>query len=421
MKTANILISAIGLAVFVPASMMSKGEASAPLTHWQKAMSQEPVQLTYFGMHMHHASSGTPWPGIPFGTWRLWDSFTSWKDLEPAKGQWDFARLDALINLATEHHEQVILTLAMTPQWASSRPYETCIYTPGSAAPPASMKDWEDYVNTVTRRYKGRIAYYEMWNEVDLKGFWSGTDAELLVMQQSAYSIIKKNDPNAQLIAASITAGYGLPFLERLLKLGYANSADIIGYHFYVSPSGPEAIGTLASRVEALLTKYGVDKPLWNTETGWHPPANYFPNEDAMAGVVVRALLIARSAGISRFLWYCWDNHGWVNLFMTEDDNKTLTKAALAYANLEKWLIGNKLNPCTESGSGLWSCTVNSADGQESEIVWSPNSIQTVHLDSNNVTIEDMYGKKSKVTEESVKVGAFPMLIHKPTTRSITK
>jgi hypothetical protein len=168
-----------------------------------------------------------------------------------------------------------------------------------------------------------------MWNEANFAVTWTGTPEQLVNLQQAAYVVIKNNDPQAQLISANIDAMCGLPYLEKLLSLGYANSADIIGYHFYVSPNRPEAIAILASQVTSLLSHYGANKPLWNTETGWLPPSR-FTSDDQAAAVVVRAMLVGHSSGIGRFVWYEWDNHCCVTLFMTETDNATPTRAALA-------------------------------------------------------------------------------------------
>lgn len=371
-----------------------------------------PVSSKYFGMHITNAVDGTPWPVASFGTWRLWDAYVTWKDLEPSKGQWNFTKLDALVSLAEQHNVDVILPLALTPQWASARPNEPSAYTAGAAAEPASIQDWIDYVQAVTTRYKGKIAYYEIWNEANSTNMWSGTPAQLVALQQAAYSVIKSTDPNAELISANITESCGLSYMEKLLDLGYANSADIIGYHFYVSPSAPEAIAPLASEIESLLALYGVNKPVWDTETGWLP-GSVFLNEDQQAAVAVRALLVANSSGISRFVWYAWDNHCCVTLFMTETDNTTPTHAALAYANLQKWLVGNTLSSCTQV-SGVWSCGLQFANGVQGMILWNPSGTVMVNesLNWTPAVVEDMYGNDTPMTGKSLTVGADPVLIH---------
>jgi len=370
------------------------------------------VPANYFGMHVGFVTPGTPWPAVPFGTWRLWDANVTWKDLEPQRGVWDFSKLDAFVALAQLHKVDIILPLALTPRWASERPSEPSSYTPGAAAPPSNLQDWIDYVQTVTARYKGKIGYYEMWNEANFAVTWTGTPEQLVNLQQAAYTAIKNNDPKAQLISANIDAMCGLPYLEKLLSLGYANSADIIGYHFYVSPNQPEAIATLASQVASLLSHYGVNKPLWNTETGWLSPSR-FTSDDQAAAVVVRAMLVGHSSGIGRFIWYEWDNHCCVTLFMTETDNATPTRAALAYANLQKWLVGNTLGSCAPDEAKTWSCDLRFADGRHGVILWNTAGSTTIteKLSWTPAHVEDMYGNDSAVPATPLHVGEAPLLL----------
>ena len=370
-----------------------------------------PVSDRYFGMHVGFVNPGTPWPVVSFGTWRLWDAEVTWKDLEPSKGVWNFTRLDALVALAQQHQVDVILTLALTPQWASERPNEPSAYTPGAAAPPADIDDWIDYVQTVAMRYKGRIAYYEMWNELNCAPTWTGTAAQIVSLQQAAYTTIKSIDPDAKLISANLTGASGIPLLRQLLDLGYASSADIIGYHFYVTPDQPEAIAALFTRISSLLDRYGVNKPIWNTETGWMAPSTF--TQDQAAAVAVRALLVGRSSGIERFLWYEWDNHCCVTLYMTEADNATPTRAALAYANLQNWLVGNVLAPCTADGHGTWSCNLQFSDGRRGLILWNPTGNTAVNLDLNwtPAELEDMYGNCVPAPGAHFSVGQDPVLL----------
>ncbi len=124
------------------------------------------VPRTFFGMHIHFAAWNTPWPKVPFATWRLWDSSVMWSEIQPQRGVYSWDLLDSLVNLAEKHGVEPALTLGMTPTWASARPSDGSDYGPQtSAAEPANMQDWVDYVTAVATRYKGRIHCYEMWNE----------------------------------------------------------------------------------------------------------------------------------------------------------------------------------------------------------------------------------------------------------------
>src|SRR5258708_14422074 len=39
---------------------------------------------------------------------------------------------------------------------------------------------WIDWVTAVVTRYKGKISYYEIWNEPNNTAMWQGTNAQLV-------------------------------------------------------------------------------------------------------------------------------------------------------------------------------------------------------------------------------------------------
>ena len=75
----------------------------------------EAIPLSFFGLHIHHLTEPTPWPRVSFGSWRLWDAYVAWPNVEPQKGQWDFSHLDRDISLAESHGVEILLPLGLTP------------------------------------------------------------------------------------------------------------------------------------------------------------------------------------------------------------------------------------------------------------------------------------------------------------------
>ncbi len=122
--------------------------------------SQTIVPPQYFGMHYVKSQ---PWPSVPFGSLRLWDTDTRWQQMNPARGVYDFSTLDDYLALAHAHGlSDVLLVLGGTPNWISSQPVNTwCDYTnvaPGSCAPPADLNSdgtgtnqaWRSFVYQLT-------------------------------------------------------------------------------------------------------------------------------------------------------------------------------------------------------------------------------------------------------------------------------
>lgn len=73
---------------------------------------------SFFGVVVHNLLGGTPWPAMPVGTLRLWDTRTTWRDLNPAAGQYTWGNLDRLIALAKTNNAQAIYTFGGVPTWA---------------------------------------------------------------------------------------------------------------------------------------------------------------------------------------------------------------------------------------------------------------------------------------------------------------
>ncbi|MGI8959264.1 MAG: GH39 family glycosyl hydrolase [Bryobacteraceae bacterium] len=338
---------------------------------------QQIVPETDFGMQIHgieiprpNTGKVTPWPSVRFAAWRLHDAGVTWRDLEPKKGEFQFARLDRYVALAEQKHVAVLLPLVSTPAWASSRPHEDLRNTPkGSAAEPLQAEDWRNFVRTVVERYRGRIEAYEIWNEPNVRMFWTGSVDQLVALTRDAYRIIKGIDAAALVVLPSATTETGPQYLDAFLRRGGAQYGDVVGYHFYVHANPPEAMAAVAERVKSVLRANNVNKSIWNTEAGWDQPRP-FPSDELAAAYVARSYLLLWASGVTRSYWYAWDNHGWVSLEMTESDNVTLKPAAKAYATIEHWLTGAAMRSCKSDAAGNWVCELE-RDRTREWIIWN--------------------------------------------------
>jgi len=76
------------------------------------------TSTSFFGMDVNHLGDGTPWPLVPVGTLRLWDSGTMWSNLNTAQGVYNWTPLDAQIAMAQANGAEVLYALGGTPPWA---------------------------------------------------------------------------------------------------------------------------------------------------------------------------------------------------------------------------------------------------------------------------------------------------------------
>jgi hypothetical protein len=381
------------------------------------------IPSTFFGMHIHRTATTTPWPTIPFGTWRLWDAYVAWPNLEPKRGEWHFETLDKYVAMAKERNVEIIAPLALSPQWASARPNEHSAYALGNAAEPANIEDWRTYVLSVATRYKGRIHYYELWNEPNDKAFYSGSVEQMVDLAREACKILKKIDPSITFISPAATSGEsGRIWLDQYLAHGGGAYADGIGFHFYVTPNGPETMAGLISKIADTMAQHNqADKPLWNTESGWNI-ANHNSTVTGTGGFskvltdseasayVARAYVINWASRVSRFCWYAWDNG---NMGFVERDGKTVKPPAAAYAKTYRWLEGARMLSCGKNSEGTWVAGIIEANGHRGWIIWNADKTVTLELPKEwkAKTVRTLAGATTNISSTSqLNVGPMPVL-----------
>jgi hypothetical protein len=347
--------------------------------------------------------------------------------VEPKQGTWDFTSLDKYVDAASQHNVDVVLPLGLSPWWASSRPAEQSAYGPGNAAHPARLDAWQDYVRTVATRYKGRIFAYEIWNEPNLKQFYSGSVPEMLQLASAAYAIVKKIDPQALVCSPSATNEDGVKWLDQYLQQGGGRYSDVIGYHFYANPEPPENMLPLIQQVRAVMQQHGVgDRPLWNTETGWAiqnrqsvvkaaPASARFNSvvlsEEQASAYLVRTHVLTWAENIPRLYWYSWDNK---IMGLTEADGRTVKMPVRAYAEVRKWLLGAMMKSCSSAATGTWTCRITRESGYEGWIVWNPDRTLDFRIprDWPVRSARDLQGGRQSISQDRpVRIGPAPILV----------
>jgi hypothetical protein len=223
-----------------------------------------------------------------------------WEDLEqPHKGEfydtkfnhatWD--KYDRIVALANEYGLEVIARLDHPPAWTHAS-------TGGkpSFGPPDNYDDYGDFVDVVVSRYKGKIKYYQLWNEPNIYPEWGeqpANAADYTRLLKIGYARAKKADPNAIVISAGLaqTLETGprnisdLLFLEQMYDAGAKGSFDILAVMNYGLFTGPgdrraDPTRTNFSRpilLREIMVKHGdAAKPVWAMEIGWNAlPASF--------------------------------------------------------------------------------------------------------------------------------------------------
>jgi polysaccharide biosynthesis protein PslG len=392
------------------------------------------VPVQFFGMNTHWFQ---PWPALPVPTARLWCTGTSWAQLNPSNGVYDWTPLDEWLDAFQQHGTtDAMLTLAMTPRWASShRDDRTCAFGPGQCAPPDDLnadgsgtdEHWRNYITAVANHVHGRIKYWELWDEPVNAIYWTGTFAQMVRMAKDARSIIRSIDPNALVLSPPNGAStpYGQHWWEGYAALGGLNSADIISLHGGgVSSCGhpPQAADFIATvnNLRGIVAKYHAGgKPIWDTESSWGTVNHTcFTDQDLQAAFLAQFYLFHQSMNVARFYWFAYDDNYTGKLW--EPSTGKLTKGGVAYQQVFNWMVGATMTQnCSSSNKSLWTCGFSGPNGYVAKAIWDlSQSCRNGQCGTINYSVNSIYtryrmldGETRTITNHRVPVGAKPILL----------
>ena len=213
---------------------------------------------------------------------------------DPPRSAWE--KYDHIVDLAEAHDIQVIARLSNPPVWSRAAGDDA-----GPFAPPDDLDAFGDFVETVVRRYKGRIHYYQIWNEPNIYPEWGEQPvdaAEYVELLKVAYTRAKAVDPDAVIIAGALAATieldrhpHGLTdalFLQQMYDAGAAPYFDVLSMQGYGLWSGPYD-RRMQPRVlnfsrplyirDVMVRNGDAHKPIWLSEMAWNalPPNSALP------------------------------------------------------------------------------------------------------------------------------------------------
>ncbi|MHB1296388.1 MAG: cellulase family glycosylhydrolase [Anaerolineae bacterium] len=292
---------------------------------------------------------------------------------DPTWGGSTWTKYDQIVDLAEQYDLEIIARLDNPPAWSRAV---------GNAegwtlAPPDNYEDYGDFVYAVVSRYRGRIRYYQIWNEPNIFPEWGDQPADpegYVKLLQIAYRRAKEADPDAVIICAGLAQTteeapeeFGprnvsdLVYLERMYEAGLQGNFDVMGAMVYGLWTGPydrraSRDRTNFSRVELIreiMVEHGDgDKAIWATEIGWNATPEGFSGplpygrvtEEQRAEYALEAYERAAQEwpwmGVMNYWFFrrpsdSEKNQSWYYFRMLEDDFSALPvyDALKAYAN----------------------------------------------------------------------------------------
>lgn len=205
-----------------------------------------------------------------------------------------WAKYDSIVELAEQHDLRIIARLSNPPAWSRAEGDAA-----GTYAPPDDLADWGDYVYVVVSRYRGRVRYYQLWNEPNIYPEWGEQPVDPEGYTQllcEGYRRAKEADPDAVIISGALAPTVALTgrdmsdfvFLQRMYDAGAAECFDILSVNDYMLWSGPtdrrmRPLNINFSRPryirDMMVANGDADKPIWIGEMN----SNAVPNDPNIA------------------------------------------------------------------------------------------------------------------------------------------
>lgn len=257
-----------------------------------------------------------------------------WALAEPSPGGYNFAEFDWIVDAARRRGLRPLPVVIFTPRWAAAKPEAADYY----AYPPATTRvsgDLDGYqalgrfAATVSKRYRGRVTYWELWNEPDMgaslhDGDGDGSSADEYARMLAYFARgLRSGNPEARVVLGGLAQGPAAlgcetGYLEKLLDdpdHPALESFDVLNFHTnFLDMAG------IKERIEAnlrVLASHGAkEKPFWITETSYTSDphfqslAGYQGGGEALARYVSDALTVELEAGAEVAFWAALFDYG---------------------------------------------------------------------------------------------------------------
>ena len=361
-----------------------------------------------FGLHL--SSSGFPMLYDDFaGLWGAkWGRlFVRWPILELHHGEYDFSRIDKLIDIYRSQGMRVLVVLGEdAPSWLGP---------PG----PTYYAAWKQYVANTVKHLAGKVDAWDVFNEVDAKYEVSLGKAESnwdLQVLRLAIQTIRATDPRAKIACCSTGTAYWLLYDKKLFDASLLGQIDIVSFHPYQlsAPEEKDGVFDYRDRINALhdlLGSYGSQmkgppKDLWATEANWLLGKAGARNvttpgltEQIQARYLVRVNLLSDSESVKYFVHMP---------FATSNSPLPHLATWAAYAEMAE--LFSRTPPKMLIGGPYVYGLLSATPSQYLGALWSVEGQATVALiGSSDYRFMDLYGNPVSRSADSIQLSSEPL------------
>ena len=205
---------------------------------------------------------------------------TGWNRCEVTKGVYTFEWLDDIVDKLLARGIQPWFNVGY-----GNKLYMTGLYSDAAVGfvplyfGEETLQAWKNYVRALAEHFKGRIKYFEVWNESNISGFWQPRGADPLEyakLIKLTADEIRAVIPDA-LIGACLSGGafwWNNSYVLKLLRSGIARDLNFFCVHAYCTQPELNYRQCIAMLRRVLDANGGAHVELWQGEAGfpsWFP------------------------------------------------------------------------------------------------------------------------------------------------------
>lgn len=280
-----------------------------------------------------------------------------------------------------------------------------------------AIAGFANYCAYIAREFKGRVKYFEVWNEYNGGTGFNPSQAPpetYAKMLKAAYKAIKGENPDAVVIGID-TAEIDLEWAERVFKEGGYDYMDAVSVHPYDwnfnSLLGNYRWSKLieeTQQLKELMLKYGDEKPVWFTEVGFSSCTDKYTQLEQAGNTVLLYSFIRAYDLCDVLTQYCFydresrdeieDNWGYVNYWLDDIAPDGAKKSYAAVCAMNNFIGGmadyrDKIDTDTKFHAFHF---YNNKMGADVVAVMSEIGAECVTYDlgCSDVSLYDIYGNK---------------------------
>lgn len=190
-----------------------------------------------------------------------------WDGIEEEKDKYNWRFWDDYVRMAVDEYGITLIPyICYTPSWNSTG--DTTNFWNHT---PKDYEQFGEFVTDLVNRYKDRIKFWELWNEPDIKAYWSGTAEELAKLVKIGAAAVRKADSSAIVVCPGL-AGHTEFTLALFKDYGISPYVDVVNIHNYYetwNPSPIESVVPYVNTIAGIIKQYGNNQSIWMAEVGY--------------------------------------------------------------------------------------------------------------------------------------------------------